>query len=117
MEVSQGDTSASGQWRGTCLANSTHKGETMIDLDKIKQDNEQRRLLRDGASTPPWNIYKSIWRYEDRTFVAYARGDNAPEVIDELVAEVGLLHAIIEKAEFMRASQQFQEQKGKHARS
>jgi hypothetical protein len=64
------------------------------DLDIIKADNLTRRSKKIGLTHTPWTIYKGIWSLPDREFIAFARSDNAEDVIDELVAEVERLEAV-----------------------
>ena len=77
-------------------------------IEDIRKENAVRRAVRDAATPGRWNPCSCSLdgpcqhklgvqvqfctegikaRPEDRRFVAYARSDNAAEVIDELLAE------------------------------
>lgn len=84
--------------------------KTPMNLDQLSSENEARRKVRDAATPGPWKSIKPQHPYEtrfkcvqfgkddryttseiepcDAKFIAYARNDNAVEVIDQLIAEV-----------------------------
>lgn len=90
----------------------------MIDLDKIKADNAERRTMKERASDGPWaikyssNVAQVVYgkdrkilvfdtvsdfpaKETDVQLIAFARNDNAEDTIDALVAEVERLRAIL----------------------
>ena len=72
-----------------------------MNLEQIITENAARRKLRDGSSDgwiadligAPYLGYESTLR--NAAFIAAARNDNAPEVIDALVAEVRRLETLL----------------------